>query len=138
MSDYTIYHNSWWGKSRATLQLLRDSNIEPNIINYLTETLSVKLLTSISDKLGAKPSSWIRKNENEFKINNINDIIDDYYKNKIRENRKNLITKKLNIESDLNIIYGIIRKFYPIIIYYFPTPKIYFKTINDINLIEQY
>ena len=77
MSDYTIYHNSRWGKSRATLQLLRDSNIEPNIINYLTEPLSVKLLTSISDKLGAKPSSWIRKNENEFKINNINDIIDD-------------------------------------------------------------
>ena len=77
MSDYTIYHNSRWGKSRATLQLLRDSNIEPNIINYLTEPLSVKLLTTISDKLGAKPSSWIRKNENEFKINNINDIIDD-------------------------------------------------------------
>ena len=77
MSDYTIYHNSRWGKSRATLQLLRDSNIEPNIINYLTEPLSVYLLKSISDKLGVKPSAWIRMNENEFKMNNINDIIDD-------------------------------------------------------------
>ena len=65
-------------------------------------------------------------------------IIATYYKNKIRENNKNLIIKKINIENDLKIIYDIIRKFYPIIIYYFPTPKIYFKAINDINLIEQY
>ena len=77
MSDYTIYHNSRWGKSRATLQLLRDSNIDPNIVNYLTEPLNVQLLKSISKKLGIKPSSWIRKNENEYKINNINEIVND-------------------------------------------------------------
>jgi len=77
MSDYTIYHNSRWGKSRATLQLLRDSNIDPNIVNYLTEPLNVQLLKSISSKLGIKPSSWIRKNENEYKINNINEIVND-------------------------------------------------------------
>ena len=65
-------------------------------------------------------------------------IIGTYYKNNIKEKNKNLITKKLNIENDLNIIYDIISKFCPIIIYYFPTPKIYFKTISDINLIEQY
>ena len=73
MSNYTIYHNSRWGKSRATLQLLRDSNIDPNIVNYLTEPLNVQLLKSISKKLGVRPSTWIRKNENEYKINNIND-----------------------------------------------------------------
>ncbi len=77
MSDYTIYHNSRWGKSRETLQLLRDSNIDPNIVNYLTEPLNVQLLKSISSKLGIKPSSWIRKNENEYKLNNINEIIND-------------------------------------------------------------
>ena len=66
------------------------------------------------------------------------EIIGTYYKNKIRENRKNLIIKKLNIENDLKIIYDIIKKFNPIIIYYFPTPKIYFKSIKDINLIKQY
>ncbi len=77
MSDYTIYHNSRWGKSRATLQLLRDSNIDPNIVNYLTEPLNVQLLKSISSKLGIKPSLWIRKNENEYKLNNINEIIND-------------------------------------------------------------
>jgi arsenate reductase len=59
------------------LQLLRDSNIDPNIVNYLTEPLNVQLLKSISKKLGVKPSTWIRKNENEYKIHNINEIIND-------------------------------------------------------------
>ena len=65
-------------------------------------------------------------------------IISTYYKNKINENRKNLIVKKLNIETDLVAIYKIIKKFEPIIIYYFPTPKIFFNSINDKNLIELY
>jgi len=34
-------------------------------------------------------------------------IIGTYHKNKIRESRKNLITKKLNIENDLKIVYDI-------------------------------
>jgi len=46
--------------------------------------------------------------------------------------------KKLNIETDLIFIYDIIKKFSPIIIYYFPTPKIFFKTISDKNLIKLY
>ena len=60
------------------------------------------------------------------------------YKNKINENKKNLIVKKLNVETDLEVIYKIIKKFEPIIIYYFPTPKIFFNSINDKNLIELY
>ena len=65
-------------------------------------------------------------------------IISTYYKNKINNNRKNLIIKKLNIETDLIFIYDIIKKFSPIIIYYFPTPKIFFKTISDKNLVKLY
>jgi len=65
-------------------------------------------------------------------------IIATYYRNKIRESKKNLIVKKLNIENDLKIIYEIIKTFDPIIIYYFPTPKIYFKSVMDINLINKY
>ena len=65
-------------------------------------------------------------------------IIATYYRNKIRESKKNLIVKKLNIENDLKIIYEIIKTFDPIIIYYFPTPKIYFKSVKDINLINKY
>ena len=65
-------------------------------------------------------------------------IIGTYYKNTINESRKNLIVKKLNVETDLTTIYKIIKKFEPIIIYYFPTPKIFFNSINDKNLIDLY
>ena len=65
-------------------------------------------------------------------------IIATYYKNSIKEKNKNLFTKKLNIENNLNIIYDIIKKFSPIIIYYFPTPKIYLKSVNDMNILKKY
>ena len=65
-------------------------------------------------------------------------IISTYYKNKINENKKNLTVKKLNVETDLEVIYKIIKKFEPIIIYYFPTPKIFFNSIDDKNLVKLY
>jgi len=65
-------------------------------------------------------------------------IIGTYYKNKIKQNKKNLITKKLDIENDLKLVYEIIKKFNPITIYYFATPKIHFKSIKDVNLIKKY
>ena len=65
-------------------------------------------------------------------------IISTYFKNKNREKGKNLISKKIDIAKNLNIIYKIISKFSPIMIYYFPTPKIFFKSINNKKLIEQY
>ena len=65
-------------------------------------------------------------------------IIGTYYKNKIKQNKKNLIKKKLDIENDLKLVYEIIKKFNPIIIYYFATPKIHFKSIKNVNLIKKY
>ena len=65
-------------------------------------------------------------------------IIATYYKNKILNRSKNLIIKKLNIERNIFLIYNIIKKHNPIIIYYFPTPKILFKQIKDKNLIKLY
>ena len=73
-----------------------------------------------------------------FLINKKVKIISTYYKNKINENRKNLIVKKINIEKDLIVIFDIIKKFHPVIIYYFPTPKIIAKSIIDKNLIKLY
>jgi len=73
-----------------------------------------------------------------FINNNKIKIIGTYYKNIIKEEKNNLIKKKLNIENDLNIIYDIIKKYSPIIIYYFPTPKIYLKSINDEKILKKY
>ena len=77
MSDILILHNSRWGKSRATLQLLRDSNIEPIIINYLESVPSIDELRSISKRLNLHPSLWIRKLEKDYKNNNLGKYLND-------------------------------------------------------------
>ena len=66
-----IYHNPRWGKSRKSVEILNKLNIEYTIIEYLKEPLTENDLTSIINKLKIKPSEMIRKNEAEFKDNNI-------------------------------------------------------------------
>ena len=76
MDKYIIYHNSRWGKSRSALQLLRDSNIEPQIIDYIKNPPSIFELKRISRLLGLDPSEWIRKTEKDYKNNNLKNIKD--------------------------------------------------------------
>ena len=75
-----------------------------------------------------------------FLNNNKIKVIATYYKNKINIKKKNLIIKKLNIETDIKLVGEIIKKYTPILIYYFATPKIYLKSNNKklINLYEKY
>jgi len=57
--------------------LLRDSNIEPIIINYLLSVPSKDELRSISIKLNLHPSLWIRKSEKDYKNNNLDKYLKD-------------------------------------------------------------
>jgi len=62
-----IYHNPRCSKSRATLALLRDRNIEPEIIEYLKTPPSETELERILALLGKEPEELIRKGEAEYK-----------------------------------------------------------------------
>ena len=73
-----------------------------------------------------------------FLNNNKIKVIASYYKNKLFISKKNLIIKKINIEKDLSLIFKIISKYSPLIIYYFSTPKILFKGIKNKKIIKQY
>ena len=77
MDGFTIYHNPRWGKSRQTLQLLRDNGIEPTIIEYLKEIPTKEGVQSLAQKLGKRPSEFVRKGEVDFKENGIADILDN-------------------------------------------------------------
>ena len=77
MDGFTIYHNPRWGKSRQTLQLLRDNGIEPTIIEYLKEIPTKEGFQSLAQKLGKRPSEFVRKGEADFKENGIADILDN-------------------------------------------------------------
>ena len=62
-----IMHNPRCSKSRTTLQLLRDNDVEPEIILYLETPPDADTLTSILDKLGMQPRDLMRKGQQEYK-----------------------------------------------------------------------
>jgi arsenate reductase len=67
MSDIiTIYHNPRCSKSRATLELLKSGDREPEVIEYLKTPPSRETLESILDMLGMEPRDLMRKKEKEY------------------------------------------------------------------------
>jgi arsenate reductase len=65
--EVTIYHNPRCSKSRATLELLREQGIEPNIIEYLKTPPSQAELARILKMLGMEPRELMRSKEAEYR-----------------------------------------------------------------------
>ncbi len=68
-----IYHNPRCSKSRQTLALLEDRNVELEIIDYLKTPPLADELKSIIKKLGVSARDIVRKNEDAYKDNNLGD-----------------------------------------------------------------
>lgn len=63
----TIYHNPRCSKSRQTLQLLRDANLEPTIVDYLKTPPSANDLDLLCTALGGDPTVMFRFKEPQAK-----------------------------------------------------------------------
>ena len=68
-----ILHNPRCSKSRATLQLLQQAGIEPEVIEYLRTPPDADQLSSILDKLGLGPRELMRKGQSEYKAMGLDD-----------------------------------------------------------------
>ncbi len=64
-----IYHNPRCSKSRETLAILEELNVDFEIIKYLDTPLSEKELTEIIKKLEIAPIDLVRKKEVIWKEN---------------------------------------------------------------------
>ena len=75
MSDanFTLYHNPRCSKSRATLELLQQNNVEPNIIEYMKDPPDVETLKKICGLLGLPVRSLLRTNEQVYKDAGLDD-----------------------------------------------------------------
>ena len=62
-----IYHNPRCSKSRQTLQLLQEKNVDIEIIEYLKTPPTAAELGDILNKLNMEPRALMRKNEAEYK-----------------------------------------------------------------------
>lgn len=64
-----IYHNPRCSKSRQTLDLIKEANIEVEIVEYLKEIPSKDELKDVLSKLGKRPVEILRKGEADYKEN---------------------------------------------------------------------
>ena len=67
LPKYRLYHNPRCSKSRQTLELLRQHDIEPEIILYLDSPLGISELSDLLAKLKFQASDLLRKGESIYK-----------------------------------------------------------------------
>jgi len=63
----TIYHNPRCSKSRATMALLKERNVNPDVIEYLRNPPSEGELEQLLTMLGKEPEELMRKGEDEYR-----------------------------------------------------------------------
>jgi len=69
----TIYHNPNCSKSRQTLQLLEERNIQPEVVHYLNTPPDAETLIHIMDLLGLEPRQLMRTGEDAYRDNDLAD-----------------------------------------------------------------
>lgn len=87
MADVTIYHNPDCGTSRNTLALIRNSGIEPTIVEYLKAPPTRETLVSLIDRMGIPVRALLREKGtpyHEFELGNA-DLTDDQLVDAMKE-----------------------------------------------------
>lgn len=68
MSAITLYHNPECGTSRNTLELIRNSGVEPTIIHYLETPPSRDELVALIAAMGLPVRDLLRKNVPPYEV----------------------------------------------------------------------
>ena len=69
-----IYHNPRCSKSRQTLELLHEQNIQAEVVEYLQTPPDATTLSSLLDQLKLGPRDLMRIHEPAYKENNLDDM----------------------------------------------------------------
>jgi arsenate reductase len=73
-----IYHNPRCSKSRASLELLNEAGIEPQIVEYLKNPPSAATILCLARLLGVAVAELLRRGETEFReAKDLPDLDDD-------------------------------------------------------------
>ena len=98
-----IFHNPRCSKSRTTLNIIKENNIQPTIRLYLDDPLSIDEIKSLLIKLDTTAENIVRKNEEIYKKLNLKDaneylLIENISKNPI------LLERPIVVKGELAII----------------------------------
>ena len=75
--DVTIYYNPGCNTCRTTLGLLRDTGIEPEVVEYLEDGPTADELRELLGKLGIGPRELVRTSEPAYTEQQLQDASDD-------------------------------------------------------------
>ena len=81
-----ILHNPRCSKSRTTLNIILENNIQPTIRLYLDDPLSIGEIKDLLIKLNTTADQIVRKNEEIYKKLNLKDSDQDLLIEKISKN----------------------------------------------------
>ncbi|WP_017445306.1 arsenate reductase (glutaredoxin) [Gayadomonas joobiniege] len=105
MSEYTIYHNPRCSKSRQTLALLEEHNIQPIVIEYLKNPPNEQELEKIGEKLGLESiHQIIREKESIYKELDLDDLMSDSELIPLMVEYPKLIERPIVIKGDRAVI----------------------------------
>ncbi|MEP3349775.1 MAG: arsenate reductase (glutaredoxin) [Marinomonas sp.] len=96
----TIYHNPRCSKSRQTLQLLEEHNIQPDVRLYLQEPPSVDELKRILNLLDMSPLELMRTKEALYKELGLNKDSSDEERLQAMHQNPKLIERPIVIHND--------------------------------------
>lgn len=74
MTDVTIWHNPRCSKSRQTLALLQENNVEPTVFEYLKTPPDCGAIATVLGQLGMQPRDLLRRGESEYKEQGLQDL----------------------------------------------------------------
>lgn len=107
MNKARIFHNPRCSKSRETLQILQEQEIDVEIQEYLKDTLTKQEINEILVLLKLRPLELVRKNEEEYKaiinVHNVAEITDEMWIDFMEKHPK-LIERPIVIYNNKAII----------------------------------
>jgi arsenate reductase len=68
MADVLVYHNPSCSKSRGALDILRERNLDAQVVEYLKTPPTRADLERILDAISDEPSALVRTDDDKFKV----------------------------------------------------------------------
>ena len=77
MTSVTLYHNPRCSKSRQTLALLEENDVDLTTIEYLKNPLNADQIKAVAEQLGVSVRDITRTGETEYQEQHLDDASDD-------------------------------------------------------------
>ena len=99
-----VYHNPMWSKSRKSVLILNEENIDYEIINYMKIKVTKDELVEIANKLNCEPKDFIRRKDSLLKGFDDQKINDKDFMFKYIEENPKILARPIIVSKNSAII----------------------------------